>query len=78
MPVHHKHRGIRGLLHGVTFQQISQYRPDLLSYDLYGSVAYWWIFLARNINVIRDPIWDMVAGMAIYVPTASRIQTLIG
>jgi hypothetical protein len=55
-----------------------EYRPDLLSYDLYGSVAYWWIFLARNINVIRDPIWDMVAGMAIYVPTASRIQTLIG
>lgn len=43
-------------------------RPDLLSYDLYGTVGYWWIFMVRNPDIIRDPIYDMKAGMAIYAP----------
>jgi hypothetical protein len=55
-----------------------EHRPDMLSYDLYGTIGYWWIFLVRNINVIRDPIWDMVPGIQIYVPTLARLQTLIG
>jgi hypothetical protein len=55
-----------------------QYRPDALSYELYQTPAYWWVFMVRNVDLIRDPIWDMTAGMSIYVPTKSRIQSLLG
>lgn len=53
-------------------------RPDRLSYDLYNTPAYWWVFMVRNMDVIRDPIWDMNAGISIYVPSATYLQTLIG
>jgi hypothetical protein len=53
-------------------------RPDKLSYDLYGTVAYWWVFLVRNIDVIRDPIWDMEAGISIYTPSLAVLQTIVG
>lgn len=55
-----------------------EYRPDTLSYDLYGTPAYWWIFMIRNMDQIRDPIWDLKSGMAIYVPTLERLQKLLG
>lgn len=55
-----------------------EYRPDTLSTDLYGSPRYWWVFMIRNMNDIRDPIWDQKAGMAIYVPTIERLQQLLG
>lgn len=53
-------------------------RPDLMSYDLYGTPAYWWVFMVRNMDLIRDPIWDFKAGMTINVPSAERIRTLLG
>lgn len=53
-------------------------RPDLLSYDLYGTPEYWWIFGVRNPNLIRDVIWDMVTGIEIYVPSADHLQKVIG
>ena len=53
-------------------------RPDLLSYAVYGTPAYWWVFMVRNMNVIRDPIWDFKSGTYIFVPTADRIRTLLG
>jgi hypothetical protein len=53
-------------------------RPDLLSYDLYGTTDFWWIFAVRNPNVIEDPIFDLQAGVEIYVPTRVRIQELLG
>ena len=55
-----------------------QYRPDLLSNDLYGTPVYWWIFMLRNMNVIRDPIWDMKVGIEIYYPTFERLSKVIG
>lgn len=55
-----------------------QYRPERLSNDLYGSPVYWWVFMQRNIDLIRDPIWDLVTGMTIVVPSASYIKTLLG
>lgn len=51
-----------------------QYRPDRLSFDLYGSAAYWWVFMARNIDLIRDPTYDMVAGMQIVIPSSATVQ----
>lgn len=55
-----------------------EYRPDRLSNDLYSTPAYWWIFLKRNPNVIRDPIWDFKAGIMIYAPSAGSLNTIIG
>lgn len=54
-----------------------EFRPDLLSYDLYGTPAYWWVFMVRNMDLIRDPIWDMKSGMTIWAPSVNRINTLL-
>jgi hypothetical protein len=54
------------------------HRPDLLSFDLYGSPAYWWVFLVRNMNIIRDPIWDFEPGKEIFVPSADHLRSVVG
>lgn len=43
-------------------------RPDLLAYDLYGDPKLWWIFVNRNRSVLKDPIFDFVPGVKIFVP----------
>lgn len=48
-------------------------RPDLLSYDLYGSPQYWWVFAVRNPDVIKDPIYDFIPGITIYVPSSNSV-----
>ena len=53
-----------------------QYKPDKLSYDLYNTPVYYWVFMVRNIDLIRDPIWDLKSGMVIMVPTLARLQIL--
>ena len=53
-------------------------RPDLLSFDLYGTTDFWWIFGVRNPNVIEDPIFDLQAGVEIFVPTRDRLNELLG
>lgn len=54
-----------------------QNRPDLLSYDLYGTPNYWWVFMIVNPNQIKDPIYDMVVGLTIYCPTFSRLTQVL-
>ena len=48
-------------------------RPDLLSHELYGTPDLWWTFAVRNPDLIEDPIYDLVTGMEIFVPTRSRM-----
>jgi len=56
--------------HVVTPRQ--QYRPDLLSFDLYGNSSYWWVIALLNRNQIEDPIRDLKSGMTIrYIPISS-------
>jgi Base plate wedge protein 53 len=43
-------------------------RPDLLSYDLYGTPRLWWIIALRNKDVLIDPIADFLPGVQIYLP----------
>ena len=43
-------------------------RPDLLAFDLYGDSALWWVFRARNPNVLDDPIFDFKAGVTVMIP----------
>ena len=50
--------------------------PMLLSQDIYNTPTLWWVFSTRNINVLRDPIWDLQAGITIMVPTIKRLNTL--
>ena len=55
-----------------------EHRPDLLAYDLYKDQKLWWVFAVRNRSVIKDPVFDMVAGVKIYLPKASTLQKVIG
>lgn len=57
---------------------IYENRPDLLAFDLYGTVELWWVFSMRNPNTIKDPVFDFRAGSIIYVPKKSTIVTALG
>ena len=54
------------------------YRPDLLAFDLYGRKELWWVFSQRNVDIIKDPIFDFVAGTKIYLPQGSKLKTSLG
>lgn len=49
-------------------------RPDLMAYDLYGTSGLWWVFAARNPDIITDPWWGFRSGISIYLP---QKQTLV-
>ena len=53
-------------------------RPDLLSYDLYGTPKLWWVFAQRNMDVIKDPVYDLVAGIKIYLPQGPKLRQALG
>lgn len=55
-----------------------KYRPDLLAADLYGTAALWWVFAARNPNVIKDPIFDFYPGQVIYIPAKENLIVDLG
>lgn len=54
------------------------YRPDLLAYDLYGSEKLWWVFSQRNMNVMKDPINDLLPGVEIYLPKGPNLSRFLG
>jgi hypothetical protein len=55
-----------------------KHRPDLLAYDLYGNSNLWWVFVQRNMEVLRDPIYDFEPGVTIYCPKKSNLEKFIG
>ncbi|ASV44766.1 baseplate wedge subunit [Agrobacterium phage Atu_ph07] len=57
----------------ITLHPKYENRPYNLSYDLYGTRDFWWVFMVLNIDIIRDPIYDFKAGIEIYVPTRERV-----
>lgn len=61
-----------------TITKTYEHRPDLLAYDVYGDAGLWWVFSARNPNIIQDPIFDMVAGTQIFLPKQSSLKTSLG
>lgn len=61
--------------HIVTPRQ--QYRPDLLSYDLYGNSTYWWTIMILNQDQLRDPIRDLKAGIPLRVIVPSSIAGVV-
>lgn len=54
------------------------YRPDLLSFDLYGTKNLWWVFAQRNMDVIKDPVYDMAPGVKIYLPKGDALARQLG
>jgi len=46
-------------------------RPDLISYQFYGTPAFYWIILW--INNIADPFEGMYPGMLLRIPTRHRL-----
>ena len=53
-------------------------RPDLLAYDLYNDVAFWWVFAVRNKSILKDPVFDFTAGTKIYLPKITTIRSALG
>ena len=62
----------------LTINQTYQYRPDLLAYDLYDNASLWWVFASRNPNTIKDPVWDMKAGVQIFLPEKTKLFNDLG
>ena len=54
------------------------HRPDLLSYKLYGTSKYWWVFAQRNMDILKDPVYDLVAGIKIYIPKPENVRRYLG
>ena len=55
-----------------------QYRPDMLAYDLYDQPELWWVFYQRNPNTLTRPPLDFAAGVQIYLPQITTLQTVLG
>jgi len=54
------------------------HRPDLLAYDLYGDKNLWWVFAQRNMDIIKDPVYDLEAGIQIYLPKGEQLTRVLG
>jgi|TARA_R110000851_G_scaffold87922_5_gene191700 hypothetical protein len=62
----------------ITIQPQYTHRPDLLAFDLYGNKDLWWVFAQRNMEIIKDPIFDLEAGIQIYVPKGAALTRILG
>lgn len=73
-------RNIAGKSDDVQYEITSQYeyRPDLLAYDIYGDSNLWWVFAVRNKDIIKDPIYDFVAGQKIYLTNLADLKKELG
>ncbi len=61
-----------------TIEPQYRHRPDLLAYDLYGSAKLWWVFVQRNMDTLKDPIYDFEPGTKIKIPKQSNLQNYLG
>jgi hypothetical protein len=55
-----------------------EYRPDLLAKDAYNNVDLWWVFAVRNKDILLDPIFDMQAGVKLYIPQLQTLKKVLG
>ena len=53
-------------------------RPDLLAHDMYKDSKLWWIFAQRNMDTIKDPIYDFEEGVEIYLPKGPQLRKILG
>lgn len=64
----------------VIYEITTQYafRPDLLAFDIYGKKELWWVFAQRNMDVLKDPVFDFMAGTKIYLPQPKYLKQSLG
>ena len=55
-----------------------QYRPDKLSFELYNTGAYFWVFCVRNPYMRIDPVFSFIAGSQVWCPSNSYLKTIVG
>ena len=61
-----------------TIEYQYRHRPDLLAFDLYGKSELWWVFVQRNMEIIKDPIYDFEPGVSIYLPKKTNLEKYLG
>jgi hypothetical protein len=61
-----------------TLPETYRHRPDLLAYHLYDNVELWWVFAARNPEIILDPVYDMEPGIQLYLPQLTLMRQALG
>lgn len=61
-----------------TIEEQYTHRPDLMAYDLYDDQNLWWVFAQRNMDTIKDPVFDMVAGVQIFLPKGPTLRNVLG
>lgn len=61
-----------------TIDKVYKHRPDMLAYDLYGDSALWWVFIARNPNVLKDPVFGFSPGVTIFIPAKETLIADLG
>lgn len=61
-----------------TVTPVYEYRPDTLAYDLYNDSRLWWVFAQRNPNRLKDPYFDFVTGLQIYLPKIETLKLSLG
>lgn len=49
------------------------YRPDLISYKIYGHVQYWWLLLLYN--GLASP-WEVTVGKTLAYPSLEKVEDL--
>ena len=54
-----------------------KHRPDLLAHDLYGDTRLWWVFVHRNRDILKDPIFDFLPGVEIILPNKKELETAL-
>jgi len=54
------------------------HRPDLLAYDLYGDRNLWWVFSQRNMDSLKDPVFDLIPGVEIFIPKGESLFRILG
>ena len=57
---------------------VYEFRPDMLAYDLYTDPKLWWVFAQRNPNRLKDPYFDFVTGLGIYLPKLDLLKQVLG
>lgn len=50
-----------------------EYRPDLLSYRIYGDTMYWWILLDYNNIILVD---NLTSGTTVKYPSVADIESV--
>ena len=49
-----------------------------MAHVAYGTKDLWWVFAQRNMDTIKDPVFDFVAGVEIYLPQQGLLRTNLG